>query len=221
MEFNRSAMKQGIVILAVVLTGSVCQAQTFDEWFKQKETQKKYLIQQIAALKVYTGYVQKGYDIAQKGLTTISNVKSGDFNLHKGFLGSLKNINPTVSRSAKAADIISLQVRTLKVYKGAHKRIRGSGAFNSEEVNYIFSVFTSLLADCHTVLAELNEVITSGKLEMRDDERLVRIDNLYTRMQENYVIAQSFSGEAKLLLIQREGKKAEIQKSQLLIVIKK
>lgn len=58
------------------------KVQTFHEWFRQKKTQKKYLIQQIAALKVYLGYVQKGYSIAQKGLTTVSNIKKGNFDLH-------------------------------------------------------------------------------------------------------------------------------------------
>ncbi len=69
----------------VLISVEVCDAQTFDEWFKQQETQKKYLIQQIAALQVYTGYVQKGYSVAKKGLATIGSIKEGDFNLHSNF----------------------------------------------------------------------------------------------------------------------------------------
>ena len=39
--------------------------------------QRKVLLQQIAALKVYTDYAQKGYSEAKKGLTTIGDFKGG------------------------------------------------------------------------------------------------------------------------------------------------
>ena len=58
-------MKQFTLLILFVLAGGLSQAQTFNEWFRQKATQKKYLIQQIAALQVYLDYVQKGYAIAQ------------------------------------------------------------------------------------------------------------------------------------------------------------
>lgn len=61
-------MKKLIAIITLTIFVTVCNAQTFAEWFKQKETQKKYLIQQIVAFQMYLGYVQKGYSIAQKGL---------------------------------------------------------------------------------------------------------------------------------------------------------
>lgn len=54
--------------MAFVFSFQLAEAQTFDEWFRQKKTQKKYLVQQIAALKVYLGYLKEGYEIAQKGM---------------------------------------------------------------------------------------------------------------------------------------------------------
>ncbi len=52
------------LVLFALLHSSGTKAQTFDEWFRQSATQKKYLLQQIAGLQVYIGYVQKGYSIA-------------------------------------------------------------------------------------------------------------------------------------------------------------
>ena len=52
------------MLFAIISTGT--RAQTFAEWFRQSATQKKYLLQQIAALQVYIGYVQKGYSIAKE-----------------------------------------------------------------------------------------------------------------------------------------------------------
>ncbi len=104
-------MKKLIAIITLTISVTVCKAQTFAEWFKQKETQKRYLIQQIAAFQAYLGYVQKGFSIAQKGLSTISNIKKGDFNLHKDFFASLKSINPKIRNYAKVADIVRFQLQ--------------------------------------------------------------------------------------------------------------
>src|SRR5258706_12690912 len=81
--------------------------QTTEEWTEQKKTQIKYLLQQIAANKIYIDYLEKGYQIAHGGLQTIQNIKKGDFNLHIGFLDSLKKINPAIKNWAKIADIIA------------------------------------------------------------------------------------------------------------------
>lgn len=211
MDFNKAAMKHTMIILLLVSAGNFCKAQTFEEWFKQKETQKKYLIQQIAALQVYSGYVQKGYSIAQKGLTTISNIKKGDFSLHRDFFGSLKSINPKISNYAKAADIIALQLEIVQVYKATYKQVQASHLFNAGEVDYTFRVFTNLLSDCADNIDELISVITDGKLEMKDDERLSRIDALYSSMQDKYTFAQRFGEEAKLLAVQRLKEKNDVQ----------
>lgn len=213
-------MKHTTIILLIMLTGNFCKAQTFEEWFKQKETQKKYLIQQIAAFQMYLGYVQKGYSIAQKGLTTISNIKKGDFNLNRDFFGSLKSINPKVRNSAKVADIIAFQIKIVQVYKDTYKQVRASCLFNSKEVDYIFVVFTNLLSDCADVIDAIITVTTDDKLEMKDDERLKRIDALYNSMQDNYTFVQSFGEEAKLLAIQRMKEKKDVQTSRTLNGIK-
>ena len=76
-------------------------SQTTAEWTQQKKTQIKYLVQQIIAFQTYLIYVKKGYDIAHKGITTVQNIKNGEWNLHKDFFGSLKMVNPSIEKYAK------------------------------------------------------------------------------------------------------------------------
>lgn len=209
-------MKTFITIIMLTVCVKVCKAQTFAEWFQQKKTQKKYLIEQIAAFKIYIGYVQKGYSIAQKGLSTISNIKKGDFNLHKDFFSSLKIINPAIRNYAKVTDIIALQIKTVKVYKDTYRQVQSSNLFNSAEVEYVFKVFASLLSDCTDVIDALITVTAKGELEMKDDGRLKRIDALYSSMQDNYTFAQSFSAETKLLTVQRMKEKNDVQTIRLI-----
>lgn len=214
-------MKRLFTLMLFTLLFSVTHAQTFAEWFRQGETQSKYMLQQIAALQVYIGYIQKGYSIAKQGLNTISDIKHGEFNLHKNYYNSLKTVNPTIKNYSKVADIIALQLNIIKVYNESEKQARESRLFNEEEISYINGVLKRLIDDCTKGIDELITVTTSGQLEMKDDERLRRIDALYSDMQDRYTFIQSFSGEAKLLALSRTRELNDIQATRAFNGIKK
>ncbi len=214
-------MKKTIVTL-VILVACLLQAnaQTWAEWTQQKKTQKKYLLQQIAALRVFIDYVKKGYDIAGKGINTVRNIKEGDFNIHDEFFTSLKNVNLEIRNYAKVADIIAYQVRIIKQTKETLQSIRETKKFNSEELNYCKKVFEILLEECLKTIDDLLIVITSDILEMKDNERLKRIDKIYLDMQDKYSFCSAFSEEIGLLSVQRLGEQIEIKRSKLLSDLK-
>ncbi|HMO60713.1 MAG: hypothetical protein QM725_07165 [Lacibacter sp.] len=210
-------MKKIIITVAfVALWLSPITAQTSGEWFNQKSTQKKYLMQQIAALQVYISYAKKGYNIVSGGLNTIRDIKKGDLNIHNTFFNSLKAINPKIARYQKVADIISYQIRIIKQAKQTMAYIRETKQFSTEEIEYNRKVFDFLLQDCLEGINELLAIITSGELEMKDNERLTRIDKLYTDMQDKYTFCTVMSEDMALLAAQRMGEYWEIQKSKLI-----
>ena len=213
-------MKRLLILLLFAILSTTTKAQTFAEWFQQKTTQKKYLLQQIAALQVYIGYVQKGYSVAKQGLTAISDIKHGEFNLHKDYFNSLKTVNPKIKNYSKVADIIALQVKIIKTYKEAIKHVKQSEAFNAKEIIYVNGAFERLLDDCSETIDALIVVTTSGELEMKDDERLKRIDALYSEMQDKYTFAQAFSKEAKLLAASRIAEQNDVKTMRILDGIK-
>lgn len=205
--------------MAAVIATAFCNsltAQTSGEWVNQKSTQKKYLLQQIAALQVYISYAKKGYNIVSGGLHTIRDIKKGDLNIHTAFFNSLKAVNPKIARYQKVADIISYQLRIIKQVKEALVYIRESKQFTFEEIEYNRKVFDFLLLECTESISELLSVITPGQLEMKDNERLVRIDNLYADMQDKYTFCTVMSEDMALLAAQRMGEYRDIQKSKLI-----
>lgn len=214
-------MKKLIILLLLGVFAAESQAQTFSEWFRQKKTQKKYLIQQIAALQIYLGYVNKGYSIVQKGLAVISDLKNGEFNLHSDYFNSLRNVNPTIKNYAKITDIILLQQTIIRTYKRDFAKVKDSGAFKQDELNYMNGAFNRLLKDCSDTIDELIALTTAGKLEMKDDERLRSIDELYGEMQDRYLFVKSFGNEAMLLALARIQAKNNIQNSRTLNGLKK
>lgn len=206
-------MKKLFFLLFIALLSVSVKAQTFAEWFRQKKTQKKYLLQQIAGLQMYIGYAQKGYSIAQDGLNVIGDIKHGELNLHNDYFNSLKTVNPTISKYSKADDIIALPLKIIKVYKNAYKSVQQSGTFNAGETKYINEVFNRLIDDCAGTVDQLTMIVTSNQLSMKDDERLKRIDGLYNDMQDKYTFAQSFAGEAKILAASRLKERNDVQTS--------
>jgi hypothetical protein len=186
-------------------------AQTFDEWFQQKKTQKKYLVQQIAALKVYLGYAKKGYEIAQRGWTTVENIKGGNFNLDRDFFRSLKNVNPAIKNMAKVADIIAFQYFIIKDFKRIYKFCENNKNFRPEELRYIAKVHTNMLFLCDASISELLNIITADKTEMTDDERIIRINRIYEDMSDKCAFVKDFGNDAKALSVEREKEIWEIE----------
>ncbi len=195
-------------------------AQTFAEWFRQKATQKKYLIQQIAALQVYIGYVSKGYSIAKKGLNTIQDIKHGDFNLHKNYFSSLASVNPTIKRYSRVAEIISLEINIVRQGASVIRYCKESNQLTLSELTYLQNVFDHLLSDCSKSLDKLFAVITDGSLTMKDDERISAIDKIYDDMVDKQIFCRSFGNTTKGLCVQRMNEQNEIQFSKKLNDIK-
>jgi len=204
-------MKRFAIIILIAVSSAPVNSQTLAEWTQQKKTQIQYLLDQIAANKVTIDYVEKGYEIAKFGLSTIQNIKLGDFTLHRDFFGSLKIINPSIKGYKKVADIIACQVRIVKDIGATIKNIKGSGQFTADELDHSKAVFENLLEECLEDVDELYVVITSGEWQMRDDERIKRIDQLYGDMQANYSFCRSFSEECRVLAMQRLKEQIEIK----------
>ena len=213
-------MKIYILILSLGFS-ILANAQTLAEWTQQKETQIQYLLDQIAANKVSIDYLEKGYEIARTGLNSIQNIKNGDFNLHRDFFGSLEIVNPKIKTYTRVTDIIAYQVRIVKNISTTIKNLKESGQFNTDELDYSKAVFENLLDECLKNVDELYLVITSDELQsdsyrMTDDERIKRIDQLYTDMQDKYSFCQSFSKECSVLAMQRLSEQVEIIMSKKL-----
>ncbi len=205
-------MKFLFIIVTGILLSTTSPAQTWDEWFKQKKTQKKYLVKQIALLRVYLGYLKKGYEIADKGLTTIHNIKNGDFNLHRDFFGSLKNVNPHIKNSAKVADIIAFQVYIIQNIKQVNNFCKNNEYFTPEEIRYVAAVYSNMLFLCDASISELLTIIRSNETEMKDDERLVRIDKLYDDMLDKHAFVQSFDSDVRLIARERERETRSVER---------
>jgi hypothetical protein len=205
----KSNVRRVGMMLVAMFFGHSLFAQELSDFFSQKESDIKYMLQQIAALQVYIGYAEKGYSIAQEGLSVIGDIKKGEFDLHNVFFNSLKNVNPSISSYSKVVDIISYQLNIIADFKKAIQRLQQSGSFSVSEISYLNLVYTNITDQSIKSLNELIDIVTNGNMEMKDNERIKRIDVLYADMKNKYAFTQSFSGQASLLAAQRENELGE------------
>lgn len=201
---KRAGMKRAFFIILICMAiVPVIRAQGIKEWFSQKKTQTEYLTQQIAALQVYIGYLQKGYKIAKTGLNTIGDIKDGHFKLDQVFFDGLKTINPNVKHYTRVADIITLNIQIIKLSGKAMKATQASERFNHNELGYTEKVFTNVTNDCNELIDELTQILNPGELQLSDDERIKRIDGVYAEMKDRYSFINSFCKDLSRLQIQR------------------
>ena len=205
-----------IVSLVVFVTTVPVRAQTINEWFKQKKTQKAYLIQQIAALKVYLEYLKDGYDIVKKGMTLVGDIKEGNLNSHKEYFGSLSNVNRVVSSSPQASRIVYLQTLTARIINQLKKRLDNPELTDAER-SYLENVCSNVLTLTHNNAEELENVLTDGKLEMKDDERIARLDHLYKEVLGCFTFTKALCEDTGLLIFQREKERRDVKEQSDLI----
>lgn len=182
--------------------------------------QRKELLLQIAALQVYMDYAKKGYSAVSKGLNFIGDVKKGEVNLHGDYFTSLLKINPRIRNYYKTAEIISLQFKIVKMYKSTYTKLKTDDLFQGNELDYIERSFERLLESCNETLDQLLVLTTDSELELKDDQRIDRIEELYKTMVGNYDFCLSFSNEAKLLSLSKSHEKRSAESTQSIYGLK-
>src|ERR1700722_18395100 len=158
------------------------------------------MLKQIAKLEIYIVDLEKGYSIAKEGLTTISEIKNGEFSLHSLFFSSLQKVNPMIGKYSKIAEIIADQVSIVSQFKNLLSQLNRSGKINARELNYVNTVYSNISHECGKSLNALIAVTTDGNFEMSDDQRIRRIDGIYNDMKDKYAFTQHFTNQAGSLI---------------------
>lgn len=198
-------MKQLILLPLLLLAGHTLRAQTFNEWFRQKKTQKEYLVQQIAALQAYAGTLQQGYALVREGLHAVHTIRKGDLGLHQAFFLSLKTVNPALAGLPELQDLVAGQLLLEKAFTQA----RSLPQLQAGERAYLEQVRAAVLTGLAADLEALLQTLTAGEQELNDAARLERIHRLQARSREKLAFAQAFLAEVRQLALLRARQEDE------------
>lgn len=177
-----------VAILIIFLNSFNSHAQTFKEWFRQKKTQKEYLLQQIAALWAYGSQLKEGYNLVKDKTGGISRFIGSEYDLHKDFFNRLKEVDPSLLKSGKVESILKLHSEMDKQRIYTWKTLSASTFITHNEKQQIKVLFDGLAGRSDSELHDMEIVLSSGLLELTDDERIKRIDKIYRNSQEIYKV---------------------------------
>jgi len=199
-------------IIAVITLLVVC---TFSA--KQSSAQAKELaqlalnIEKLAQFKQILSDLKKTYALLTAGYNTIKNISEGNFKLHQVFLDGLMEVNPSIKKYKKVADIINFQLLLVKEYKAAFQRSKESNLFTVDEIDYMGKVYGRLFDASVNSLDDLFTVITTKKLRMSDEERISAIDKIYADMEDKLTFLRYFNNSNAVLSFQRAREWKEVE----------
>jgi hypothetical protein len=199
-----------MMMAAFGLAGALSvRAQTSAEWFDQNATRKQYNEQQIAALGTFITVAEKGYSIVESGLSAIKGIKTGELNLHSSFYASLESINPAIGNMGEIAEIVALQLATAERVNAALARYRQNGSMGTDEVTAVSQVLQGVVNAGISDVGTLIKIITPGKLQMTDDQRMDYIRELDASARAQYALAAGVTDQADLVSLQRQAEMAQ------------
>ena len=152
---------KSIIIIAALLAAQISFAQTMEEWTAQIKTQRKYLIEQIAAFSVYNAKQSSANKSNYHQLQLIDEKKQADQTQHTRYLASLK----VCSESIRTAVLASKLLRSLSVageFVKAQEFLDKLAFIHSDEKVYLTNRLNKIHESAKQDLVDLKTLLGSG-----------------------------------------------------------
>lgn len=211
-------MKKTILICYLAFLSLPTHSQTFEEWWKQKDTQKKYLAEQIAALGAYSAVLKEGYEIASQGLGLVHSIQKGEYGQHQGYFNSFSSVNPQIKNHPSADRVARLYSKTFQLTQQIPGKLFPSPYLKKSEEQVIRHVLLEIQEDSDQILSELETLLSDGSLQMKDTDRSKAITSLNQRMEEVYSFTMGYYQDCQILQSQRLKESQAIKQHQSLFV---
>lgn len=171
-------------------------------------------VEKLSQLKNILKDMKKGYTIISGGYNAIKNISQGNFSLHEVFLDGLMLVSPEIKKYRRVVDIITYQKRIISEYESAFSRFKATNNFDPVEIDYLGRVYKQLFNQSVNNLDQLAMIITSSKLRMSDEERLLAIDKIFEDTEDKLIFLRNLNSHALSLSNQREVEKVDINQTQ-------
>jgi len=199
-------MKNSILLLFFACLATLHgKAQGTGGFFNQQSSKAKLMLAQIVGYETYLHEIKGGYNIAENGLNTMHEIKGGTFDLNTAYFNSLLQVSPAVSANPKGKAIAGMQQQIIQVFSKEIAWQQQQKILTVKEIIYIRQVYQNLMRKCKTDMDELTDVLTPGKLQLNDHQRLERIDHCYNATQDKQSFAMSFTGKCRQMATDRQS----------------
>jgi len=152
----------------------------------------------------------RGYKIINNGYNIIRDISEGNFNIHQLFLDGLYAVNPTIRNHQKIPYIIRFQKFIASESKRAFHQFSTDPNLTYREIKYLESMYGYLLKQSLRNMDELLMIITSTRLSMSDDERLIALERIHLDLENKVIYIKMVNSSTQMLSLQRAKENRQI-----------
>jgi hypothetical protein len=168
-------------------------------------------LEQLSALQGYIHTAEDGYRIVTDGLRLAGDVKGGEFNLHRIFFSSLKEVDEAVINNPELKGAYEEVARTTRVLDQALKTYAASGWLQPGEMQYLVAVEQKVTEDGRENLSALETIAKDGTLSMTDGQRLGQIQEQRNGIRTRYLYVVRYMTEIGGLIKARAQEQRKVE----------
>lgn len=142
-------------------------------------------------------------ELSKLRLSEISGWSDNQRQLFSSYYDELWKIKSTIAYYQRIKDVAARQVQLVNNYHQAWNLLRRDQHFNAAELQQMTSVYSGILTASERNLDDVMTVVSSGKTQMSDEQRLELINRAADRLDENYSDLTRFNTENQMLSLQR------------------
>lgn len=123
--------------------------------------------------------------------------------LYSDYYKGLSEVKSVITYYHQVKDISEMQARLVAEYKHAWNTIKQDYHFTPDELTYMSQVYSGILDETVNNVNDLLSVVNSFVTQMSDAKRIEIINNVASKVTENYNDLHQFNNQNALLSLQR------------------
>lgn len=131
--------------------------------------------------------------------------------LYDDYFQELWKAKAALAYYQRVKDIIQRQVEMINEYKAAWALFRQDKNFTTEELDYMYTIYTGMLDESLKNIDQLVLVANAFATQMSDAKRLEIINAVSDNMEHQFMDLKDFNNQNKMISLQRASEKGEIE----------
>jgi len=144
-------------------------------------------------------------------LTEIKDWVEKQRKLYDDYFQELWKVKAALASYQRVKEIIQRQVLMVNEYKSAWALFRQDKNFTSDELNYMFNIYTGILNESLKSIDQLFLVANAFSTQMSDAKRLEIINTVADNIEQQFVDLKQFNNQNKMITLQRASENGEIE----------
>jgi hypothetical protein len=131
--------------------------------------------------------------------------------LYDDYYQELWKVKAALAYYQRVKDIIQRQVQMVSEYKAAWALFRQDKNFTTEELDFMYNIYTGMLDESLKNIDQLFLVANAFATQMSDAKRLEIINTVSDNMEHQFMDLKEFNNQNKMISLQRASEKGEIE----------